>query len=177
MSFFSTCEEKALTSFSVKTEPGFFQKLQENSFYYLYRLEKEGHIYERKMTYYSDGRIEYSDVTWFSAPVSVCDTMEKAESAVRTYIQNRCFAYTLVCSPEVYDKLFKQAQMAAIAGSNGISQVDYYGYDFSHVIIVKGMTPADSPWTRVTGDEEFLEALNSYYTSGTQKFMIIAEPA
>ena len=125
--FFSVCRDAQLTSFSVQCGEELFQKLQENDFAGLHRQEMIAQIQTRKMYYYTDGRMEYQDVVYSQAPVSVCQSIADAEVAVLGYDLLGISNYLLVCTEDLFQTLFTEGYLFHIAARNGIENIKFLG--------------------------------------------------
>ncbi len=174
--FFSVCRDAQLTSFSVQCGEELFQKLQENDFAGLHRQEMIAQIQTRKMYYYTDGRMEYQDVVYSQAPVSVCQSIADAEVAVLGYDLLGISDYLLVCTEDLFQTLFTEGYLFHIAARNGIENIKFLGYNDNHLEITD-TSHFSLPYAYAKDGTAILDALRSFRDSQTADFVIVTDPS
>ena len=161
-------------AFAVMCGDALFSRLEEDNFRLLYQLEAMGQI-DSRLLEYRRGELYYTKVVYTDTPVCPVYTFEDAEYALKELYGAKGDAISLVCTKELFTRLFTDGGLYAAAARAGFEKLEISGSASTGICYVSSAVPYQVPFACVGDSTEFVEALARFQKENVHEFALVLQ--
>ena len=159
--FLRSCRINGRAEFTVTCPAELFWELQRDDFSKLRKIQLLCGVTPGKLNYRT-GELIYSETEYDSAPAVICESWSEAESAVAEIIEQGNRSCRLVCSPELYERLFTGGDIFALMSRCGIEDCSVSGYNDQSVCVVRDFIPVTAAFACAKDIDELSAAFAAF---------------
>lgn len=165
-------QTQASSGFELSCTQELFATLKENNFAELYRIAYRCGMTDFGLRYSSSGALLFENVA-FQSPISYadCATIDDVEAAVFSCLQEGLDYITLMCSDDVFQQVFKNADIYRIMARAGVGDFDVAGN--ANACLISNMTAMTVPNACVGSVSEAGERISAWREAGETAFNLV----
>lgn len=164
--------EAGLTEFKITCTKTLYDEIKVDNNAPLDKLCFQVGMTDYKLRTNRNGVLTFSDITYGTAFVAECATLDEAQTIIGGFLQQDAREITLQCSEDVFRKLFREVGMYHLMAELGVFDFKLQGNTLN-VIFLSNITPSAVPYANVTSVNEAGEKIAAWREEKVPAFNLV----
>lgn len=164
--------EAGLTEFKITCTKTLYDEIKVDNNAPLDKLCFQVGMTDYKLRTNRNGVLTFSDITYGTAFVAECATLDEAQTIIGGFLQQDAREITLQCSEDVFRKLFREVGMYHLMAELGVFDFKLQGNTLN-VIFLSNITPSAVSYANVTSVNEAGEKIAAWREEKVPAFNLV----